>query len=109
MGETVNGNTNTSETGGFTNLSQAKYDSTRFAEVSTWNAFVASLPASRQAQAGPPPIRPQSTNVYANPGAAVEAPNAEVPLAITKNTDGSTATAFGTAAGITFNLPARTA
>jgi len=85
IAETLNGSIDTSSTNGFTNLSQAKYDTDRRTEVAIWNAFVNSLPASRQLQAGPPPLRPQSTNVYADPGIGVEAPNAETPLMVTKN------------------------
>jgi hypothetical protein len=87
MSETLNGNTDTSSTGGFTNLSQAKYDSNCREQVLCWNAFVASLPPNQQAQAGPPRVVAQVSNTYNLPGTAVEAYNAEVP--ITKNANGS--------------------
>jgi hypothetical protein len=49
-----------------------------------------------------PPIAP--TNVVANPGKGVDPPNANQPLTVVKNADGSTRSVRGTVAGVTFNI-----
>jgi hypothetical protein len=46
MSETLNGNTDTSTTNGFTNLAAGKYDSNRAAELASWNAFALTWRAS---------------------------------------------------------------
>jgi hypothetical protein len=48
------------------------------------------------------------TFVVSNPGKGVEPPNAETPLSVTLNPDGSTKTAFGKSVGVVFNLPPKT-
>ena len=99
MGQTLNGNVDTSATNGFT---PGKCDQTGPSwpanMVGAWatqraegialmakNGFPGADPTNQNSLGAP--ARNIPTNVYANPGKAVEAPNAETPLA--KNLDGS--------------------
>ena len=99
MGQTLNGNVDTSATNGFT---PGKFDQTcpgwPANMVGAWatqraewiarmakNGFPGADPTNQNSLGAPERNIP--TNVYANPGKAVEAPNAETPLA--KNLDGS--------------------
>jgi hypothetical protein len=115
MGETLNGNTDLSSTNGFT----SKIDQTGpgwpanmagpggawATQRAEWIAamakrgFLNADPTNLNSLGAP---MPTLTNVYANPGKAVEAPNAETPLV--KNSDGSVR---GRMAGtsVVFNLP----
>ena len=99
MGETLNGNTDLSSTNGFT----SKVDQTGpgwpanmagpggawATQRAEWAALVRARgfdPNNYSSQLGAPE-RNIPTNVYANPGKAVETPNAETPL--TKDLNGN--------------------
>jgi hypothetical protein len=115
MGQTLNGNVDTSATNGFT---PGKCDQTNggwpanmagpggawATQYAEWAALVRARgfdPNNYSSMMGAPE-RNIPTNVISNPGKAVEAPNAETPLV--KNSDGSVR---GRMAGtsVVFNLP----
>jgi hypothetical protein len=111
MGQTLGGNVDTSSTNGFTQGVPQKTGSAAWlwdVQYAEWAALVRARgfdPNNYPTQMGAPE-KNAPTNVIANPGLGVEAPNAETPLV--KNADGSiTGKMAGTS--IVVNLPAKLA
>jgi hypothetical protein len=116
MGQTLNGNVDTSATNGFTpgrcNQTGPGWPLNMVGAMATQRAeWIAAMAKRGFLNADPTNLdslgapMPTPTNVYANPGKAVETPNAETPLV--KSSDGRVRRRMA-GTSVVFNLPSVT-